>query len=778
MGIVMTDSLLNEQLPDVGESHILERIRDFNSSLDRLMRLYTEGSINSNEFARIVTKEAGEQLGVARVSAWTLNHDETAIACVDLYLTTTNEHVAGATLTAKDFPKYFDSVLKERVIAANDASTDPRTSEFSEVYLRPNAIVSMLDAQIRSAAGARGVICIETVDVYRAWSPDEIAYAASVAELIGFFMDREDRQAVNAELEAVNERFDLAMEAAVDGVWDHELDSGSVYYSVQNFTLLGETHAVLPNRLDWWHDRVHPEDLQSMLGALSAHLTHGHPFRETYRMRHSDGSWRWWRSRGQSIRSQQGRAVRIVGTNSDVTDIIEMQTELERRNQELLLAKRKVEKNALHDVLTELPNRRYLDRVCDDFLTDPLDERPYISVLHIDLDLFKDVNDKFGHAIGDAMLIRVAKFLNTLKSDSEFVARIGGDEFIAILADTADAPRAVAFATELNRLLDVPMIVDGTAVLSSASIGIAICPSQQVDIWGVLGDADLALYEAKRAGKRIHRVFHPDLRQRAEYSRRMKDELLIALEAGDQIVPYYQAQFDAQSRKLVGFEVLARWRHPERGLLTPDAFLTFAEELNCVAELDRQVLETAVATMHHWRRAGFFTPRLSLNISSARLVDPQLVEWVKGVGDDIAFLSFELLETTFLDYMNDSVTAALDTLRDLGVDFEIDDFGSGYASILGVVNIRPARLKIDRSLTRHVETDTAMTSLVQSIVDIARALKIEVVAEGVESGPQGEKLAEIGCDILQGYHLARPVSSEEVLRRFLECGPVHQRAIG
>lgn len=748
------------------ESHILERIRDFNASLDRLMRLFTDGSVDSIEFARIVTQEAGGQLGVARVGAWSLCESREKIKCVYLYLAETDEHVSGATLEQKDFPRYFEAVLAERVIAANDAITDSRTSEFTDVYLRPNGIFSMLDAQIRSAAGPRGVVCIEAVNARRDWSPDEIAYAASLAELIGFFMDREDRAAVHSQLQEMNERYDLAMDAAVDGIWDFDLLNEDVFYSTQNFTLLDETYDVAPASFAWWQDRVHPDDVTRTLAAFDKHIKRNEPFNETYRMRHTDGSWRWWRSRGQVMRNASGRAVRVVGTNSDVTDLIDMQTELERRNQQLISANRKVEDSALHDPLTELPNRRHLDRVCKDLLETTSEKRPYFSVLQIDLDYFKDVNDKFGHAAGDATLVRIAKYLNTLKHKDEFVARIGGDEFIAILDDTPDATRAQAFCTDLNNLLALPITVDGHSVTTSASIGIAGCSSKQVDIWRVLGDADLALYEAKRSGRCTNRIFDPNLREMADFNRAMKDELSLALAEDGQIVPYFQAQFDAKTLEMVGFEVLARWNHPKRGLLLPGDFLGFAEELGCVAELDRQILASALECLRAWRRDGFVAPRLAVNISSQRLVDPQLIRCVEGMGDDAALLSFELLETTFLDYTNDKVAQALDSLRRLGVDFEIDDFGSGYASILGLINVRPARLKIDRSLTRNVNADQAIISLVKSIVDIARALKIEVVAEGVECAEQVVALAGLGCDVVQGYHMALPMSSADVMTRF------------
>ncbi|MDO6734240.1 EAL domain-containing protein [Octadecabacter sp. 1_MG-2023] len=727
------------------------------------MRLYTRDSVGKAEFSRIVTKEAADQLGVARVSAWALSEDHTTIECMDLYLAETDEHQSGLLLQEKDFPQYFNAFLTERVIAANDARTDPRTCDFTEVYLKPNHIFSMLDAQIRSAAGPRGVVCIETVNTSRNWSPDEVAYAASVSELIGFSMDREERATNLSQLKEVNERYDLAMDAAVDGIWDFDLANDHVFFSTQNFTLLGEVHVIVPDKFSWWEDRVHPGDATGVLKAFDDHIKLNSPFDETYRIKHSDGTWRWWRSRGQVLRDANDRTVRVVGTNSDVTDLIKTQTELKQRNQELVLANRNVENNALHDVLTDLPNRRNLERVCKQFRSDQSLDRRFVSILQIDLDNFKDVNDQFGHAIGDATLVHVARQLNALRHPAEFVARIGGDEFVAILDDVPGGARATAFCVELNNLLSKPKTIEGHSIAVSASIGVTVCSRRKIDIWQRLRDADLALYEAKRSGRCTSRKFHPKLREKVEYNRIMKDQLNQALADDGQIVPYFQAQFDAQTLQFVGFEVLARWQHPDRGLLLPADFLGFAEESNCVAELDRQILRGAVNCLRSWRREGFRVPRLSVNISSQRLVDPKMIQCVEALGDDVRYLSFELLETVFLDVINDEVSQALDQLRTLGVEFEIDDFGSGYASILGLVNVRPKRLKIDRSLIRNVSTDDAMVSLVKSIVDIAQALKIEVVAEGVENEEQATALAALGCDILQGFHLAMPISSAGVI---------------
>lgn len=764
----------------LNETVVLARIRRFNGSLDRLMRLYTSGKVSSTEFAKILTTETAKQLDVQRVSVWSLSETQSQIDCVDLYQSTANTHTADLSLFAKDFPSYFNAVIDERVVAAADAAQDPRTSEFRDVYLTPNNIISMLDAQIRSAAGPRGVICIETVHARRSWTPDEIAYSVSVAELLGFFMDREDRTAIHTELKDANarlavaaatteearERYDLAMRAAFDGIWDVDILADTVFFSEQNYRLLGEAYEVNPTALGWWSDRIHPDDIDAALRAFELHVKTNSVYNETYRMRHKDGSWRWWRSRGQAVRDTNGKAIRVVGTNSDITDLVTMQTELETRNQQLLTAQREIEDSALRDALTNLPNRRYVDRFFDDIVATATARKQHLSILHIDLDYFKEVNDNYGHAVGDATIKRITTYLQTLLEPDDFIGRIGGDEFMAILMDGADLKRAVAFSQTLKQLLEMPMRLETTSIELGVSIGIALHSNSHNSVWETLRDADLALYTAKKSGRRTHRIFTEQLRAEAEITRQAKDDLQLALKDGDQIIPYFQPQFDAKTKDIVGFEVLARWQHPTRGLLSPADFIDLATELGCVAEIDRHILRSAMEIKNSWLGHGFDHARISVNVSSDRLVDPTLVNCVKGMGDSAKLLSFELLETTLLDNITDQVSEVLRSLRRLGVQFEIDDFGSGYASIVSLLNVRPSRLKVDKSLTKNVHIDPAMSSLLQSIVDIARALKIEVVAEGVEQRDQLEKLEYIGCDIFQGYHLGRPMSSQKVLETF------------
>lgn len=767
-------------MPSGEEPDVISRIRKFNASLDALIRIYTSGKSSSTEFARIVTKEASALLNAQRCSAWSLTPDNKAIDCVALYLANEDTHVSGLKLSADDFPGYFKAFLAERVIAANDAETDPRTSEFAATYLRANHIVSMLDAQIRSAAGPRGVVCIETVDVRRAWSPDEMAFAASIAELLGISMDREDRGRVFGQLEDINqqlsdavektrvanERYDLAIDAAYDGVWDLDYVTGQVYFSDQNFQLLGESHEHPPTEFDWWQDRVHPEDIDGVLEYYEKLVQDDNPYNVTYRMRHEDGSWRWWRSRGKVVRSDTCEPIRIVGTNSDVTDLIETKTELEQRNRELLIAKQNVEHAALHDSLTGLPNRRYMEQVSAENLQQKLGKDRAASFLHIDLDHFKDVNDMLGHAAGDTVLCLVADMLRELSGEGDFIARIGGDEFVAILQDLPTAERSIAFSEKLITQLSKPVFVERRSVNIGVSIGIALSEGHVNDASNLLRNADNALYQAKRSGKNTFAIYNEKMRIQAARLRATKEEIQSALEDGISFIPYFQPQFLAGSLELAGAEALVRWQHPRKGILPPGEFLHIAEEMNCVAEIDRQVLRKSLAIVSDWREAGLVLPRLSVNVSSQRLADPGLLFSVEGFEDQVSRLSFELVESTYLDNTSEQVKQTLAQLQDLGVEMEIDDFGSGYASIASLVNIRPKRLKIDRTLVSNVDRDDAMTSLVQSIVDIARALEVEVIAEGAETASQIETLTSIGCDILQGYGLARPMSAEMFLETY------------
>ncbi len=749
---------------------------------DKLSRLAAVSDPTGLVNAGTVTEEARHQLNVDRLSVWLFPPDKTGLACAVCHPHSSLEHFVERRIRATDCPRFFEAVLAERVVGTVDAARDERTSEFSSSCSTSRPAVSMLVAKIGSAIEPIGIVCAETLEAKRSWSSGEIAFIVSIAELLGASIDRQtdlpfvahgahaktDLKAPVHCASSSNERYDLAIKAAYDGVWDLDYKTGQVYFSDQNFDLLGESYDNPPTEFDWWQQRVHPEDIDGVLAYYQDLLQKDSPYDVTYRMRHKDGSWRWWRSRGMVIRNTHYEPVRIVGTNSDVTDLIETKLELEKRNQELMLAKRKVEHAALHDSLTDLPNRRFMELVSARKARGEPGGNKALSFLHIDLDNFKEVNDLLGPAAGDEVLCRVAECLKGLAVEGDFIARSGGDEFIAILQDESSAERSIRFSEQLIGKLEKPMFIEGRSITVGASVGIALSESPTNDASDLLRNADQALYKAKRAGKNTYKVYDHQMSLQAAYIRKTKEEIQFALEDGGSFVPFFQAQFYAGSLELAGAEALVRWHHPKRGILSPGEFLHYAEEMNCVAEIDRQVLLKSLATVNEWHETGLALPRLAVNVSSDRLADPSLLFSLENFEDNVPSLSFELIESTFLDDTSEQVKKTLSQLQDLGIEMEIDDFGSGYASIASLVNIRPKRLKIDKTLVSNVDTDMAMTSLVQSIIDIARTLEVEVIAEGAETPSQIKTLTAIGCDILQGYGLARPMSADVFYETFAQ----------
>lgn len=623
---------------------VVERVRKFNAALDRLMRLHTSDTLSVDEFVKHVTAEASAQLSISRVSIWELSDDDQLITCADLYLADTSEHLTGAQLSAADYPAYFHAMLSDRVIDAVDAATDPRTSEFKSSYLAPNNIISMLDAQIRSAAGPRGVVCAETVGEAKSWTPDEIAFVVSIAELVGFAKDRRDRKSVHEKLEDANAR-------------------------------------------------------------------------------------------------------------------------LQKRNHEPNLAKEAIEAVALEDALTGLPNRRHMEKVAQSIIDEATQSECPVALLHIDLDHFKEINDRLGHAAGDSVLKHLADCLKDLIEKGDFAARIGGDEFVAMIHERSKHGDWHDFVEKLFDHLNEPLFIDNHECKIDVSVGISLIANEQITASQMLSNADIALYRAKKLGRNRVELYCNEIRREAEAQRDLHEQILSSLEQGH-FVPHFQPQFDAKTLKLVGIEALARWQHPTRGLLLPSAFLAAAEALGCVDQIDHMILEKSVETVKDWERLGLYVPRLAVNVSGRRLSNPRLAESVKHLCKTQCQLSFELVETIFLDETSKHVRKNLRELRRLGVQIEIDDFGTGHASIAGLMNIRPKRLKIDRQLIGNVEKNSTISDLVSAIVDIARTLNVEVVAEGIETPEQIEKLSNIGCQVLQGFGLGRPMAADAFVARF------------
>lgn len=467
------------------------------------------------------------------------------------------------------------------------------------------------------------------------------------------------------------------------------------------------------------------------------------------------------------VRTKQGDT---VGFRTDVTELhrqkcaLECQaSELERQAVALNKAKQDAEVASLTDALTGLGNRRGLDLLLEDW-AQQVAPGFEVALIHVDLDRFKAINDVFGHAAGDHVLCVVSQILRDSVRSNEYIARVGGDEFV-IAATSRNAQRAAkTIADRIITACQVSVDFDGKELRFGASIGIAF--AKKLGIGNLMENADIALYDAKASGRNRCTLFTPDLRSVAEEKKRLADELLRAL-ADDQICPHFQPQVSTEDQALVGVEALARWQHPTMGLVPPNVFLPVAEELGRLGDIDDIILRKSLETVQRLKLQGIQIPKLSVNLSYRRLKEESLLNHLGELRPWPCQLAFELLETIDYDQDADSFSWMLDKLRDHDIEMELDDFGSGRASITTLLRLRPDRIKIDRQLVSSIASEVSGANpLVKAICEMGKSLNIEMTAEGVETEAQARVLKRLGCSVFQGY-LFSPALSEHDLTQWI-----------
>lgn len=434
-----------------------------------------------------------------------------------------------------------------------------------------------------------------------------------------------------------------------------------------------------------------------------------------------------------------------VAISSDISNEMAQREALEKANRE-------IKHQALHDSLTGLRNRRALDEA----LRERARNNQPATIVRIDLDHFKYVNDTMGHEAGDFVLRQVAAIMVELCETDDIPARVGGDEFVVLLAADRTEETGSALAQSLLDRIREPMEFEAKLVRVGASFGVASTLGALVNIDSVVVAADAALYEAKEAGRNRVDLYTPELHEQIGARRDMARELKRAI-AEEEFTPYFQPQIDARSRSLIGVETLVRWDSEALGFLMPDTFLPVAERLSVVAEIDDIVFRKAVAQIREIHEMGVGIDKLSVNVTAHRIHDPNVVRMVKELDSGGLTLSFEVLESVLVEEQTELFRFGVDALRDVGVKIEIDDFGSGHASIIGLMQLGPDAMKIDRRLVRDIGVSSVNREVVQNIVNIAKSMDLTVVAEGVETSEQADLLAEIGCHILQGYAIAKPM---------------------
>ncbi len=566
------------------------------------------------------------------------------------------------------------------------------------------------------------------------------------------------------EFQNILRRLELALDASQIGVWEHSAEN-EVLWDLQMHRLYATGKTQREVTADHWVNAIHPDDRARAQEDFEEAIRCKGDYSSEFRIVLPDGDIRHIRSRAHYY--EDGETATFIGAEWDVTADVMLTRELsvqkaiaEARALALEASTAQIEYAAEHDYLTGLPNRRFFDKRFSELSADCSIER--LAILHVDLDYFKQINDTAGHAAGDAVLKSAALMIASVVPENGFVARMGGDEFVILIPNFSTLGELEIVAQHIVRLLKQGVSYGGSLLQTGASIGVAW--TNDGNAAGLLAESDVALYRSKKLGRNRVEFFAPHLKTGLSRDRQIAEHVKVGLERGE-FVPFYQLQVDARTQSIVGIEALARWKHPQRGLLTPESFMKVAATLGLIAEFDAAILRTIIRDRQSWETLGVTVPRIAVNTSAARLSDPTLVDQLKQLQIEPHTLSFEFLETVFLDEIEEDVLSNIAALKQMEIDIEVDDFGSGHASIIGLLKLKPKRLKIDQRLVTPIIKSREQRSLIRSIVDIAKTLGIGVIAEGVETPAHARLLRRLGCDTLQGYAIAHPVSSLDLYAR-------------
>jgi diguanylate cyclase (GGDEF)-like protein/PAS domain S-box-containing protein len=617
------------------------------------------------------------------------------------------------------------------------------------------------------AAAALAVMGALTNDIV---GPALLGGLVLIVMLIGFtVMQHAFAGGVTTGIVTDIERRALALTGAGDMIWDWDVSADKVYTSPETEALLGLKRGTLEGPAAGWLEVLHPLDrdrfravLDSVLEQRRGRLT------QEFRLRTPDGHYLWLALKARPVVGSDGEVVRLVGTLTDVTEF--------KNAEERLLH------DAVHDNLTGLPNRElFLDRLEAMLAFAKADPSIKPTVIVIDLDRFKQVNDSVGIAVGDSILLTLARRLGRLLKPQDTLARLAGDQFALILLSERESERIVAFAETLRKSLRAPITFNDREIFLTASMGIALADGQPQRNEEVLKDAELAMYHAKRIGGDRLELFKPSMRARKTDRLTLESELRRALER-DEITILYQPIVRLEDRSIAGFEALARWDHPKMGRTSPAEFIAIAEEIGLIVDLGMFVLERTARQLATWQRTVRQRDPVfaSVNVSSRQLLRQDLIHDLRTViarsGLARGTLKLELTESLVMENP-EHAAQMLQRIRELGAGLALDDFGTGHSSLAYLQRFPFDTIKIDQSFVRTNGKGTRPVIL-RSIVALAHDLGMEVVAEGAETDSDAVELYQLGCEYAQGYHFGEPMSAEEA-RALLAEGPREQgEAVG
>lgn len=551
------------------------------------------------------------------------------------------------------------------------------------------------------------------------------------------------------------ERRALALTGAGDLVWDWDVSADKVFTSPETESLLGLKRGALEGPAATWLEVLHPLDQDRFRAALDSVLEQRRGrLVQDFRLRMSDGHFMWFALKARPVVGSDGEVSRVVGTLTDVTET--------RKAEERMLH------DSVHDNLTGLPNRKlFIDRLnaVATFAKTMPSLRPTLMV--IDLDRFKQVNDSVGIAVGDSILLTLARRLTRILKPQDTLARLSGDQFGLILMSEQDPPRITAFAETIRKTIRAPITFNDREIFLTASIGLALSDPQTQLTDEIVKDAELAMYHSKRIGGDRIDVYKPAMRARKNDRLSLEAELRRAIERRE-IAILYQPIVRLEDRSIAGFEALARWDHPKLGRMAPDEFITIAEEAGLIVDLGTFVMDQTTRQLAVWQRTTRSQPPIfaSVNVSSRQLLRHDLIHDIRTVLSRSSIargtLKLELTESLVMENP-EHAAQMLQRIRELGVGLSLDDFGTGYSSLSYLQRFPLDTIKIDQSFVRTTTRGTRPVIL-KSIIAMAHDLSMDVVAEGAETDSDAVELYQMGCEYAQGFAFGEPMDADATMR--------------
>lgn len=577
--------------------------------------------------------------------------------------------------------------------------------------------------------------------------------AGNVVAWYGSLEDIHEQVLAENALRCSEERYRLASRATNDVIWDWSLDEQRATWAGAHKKVLGYPELHSGTNLDWWRDRIHPEDLPRVCASQAAALEGSAEYwSEEYRFLIASGEWIDVKSRCVIVRADCGRAYRLVGSMLDITQQKKAEAELSWA--------------AHHDPLSRLPNRALFRARLDAAIESARAGGRFVGLVTLDLNDFKGLNDRLGHAAGDSLLEETAQRLVKSVPINATVARMGGDEFSIILPDLETIHDYAAVTAVLANNLKASTAIGGMQVPISFCAGVSIWPRDGHEPGELLVAADLALYAAKGDLPGTIKEFVPSLRAKSEVRSRMLDTARVALEAG-RIIPFYQPKIDLQTGEVMGWEALLRVQTLDGLLLSPAQIEAAFADTDLSVQLTDRMLERVFHDIAEWRSSGMDPGRIAVNVSAGdfRLqgLACRLRKHARVTGQRLANIDIEVTEGVLIGQLGPEVSRMLEELRAMGVMVALDDFGTGYASLTHLQQFPVDVIKIDKSFVDKLQVaDAKATAVVDAVLQMAKRLNMQTVAEGVETRAQARYLRARGCTIGQGYFFSRPIAASAV----------------